>query len=122
MSKKVIHVTVGSANFIGEADEGEYYRKKHTRWLKLENACTILFKPTPQGMSIQMHKLSQDDQYLDDLEILLDLKESTIPLLIRTVNPKGELYKTYKGIFSVIEEVPSKILSAAGGLMGGRQN
>ena len=100
MSKKVIHVTVGSANFIGEADEGEYYKKKGTRWLKLENACDVIFMPSPKGMQMQFHKLTQNDHYLGDVEILLDIKEAIAPLIIRTLDPKGGLYKTYKGLFS----------------------
>ena len=102
MSKKVVHITVGSANFIGEIDEGNYYKKKSTRYLKLENACDMVFVPSPKGMQIQFHKLAQDNNYIGDIEILLDVKEAVIPLIIRTVDPKGSLYQTYKGMFSSI--------------------
>ena len=102
MSKKVVHITVGGANFIGEIDEGNYYKKKSTRWLKLENACDMVFVPSPKGMQIQFHKLAQDHNYAGEVEILLDVKDAVIPLILRTVDPKGSLYQTYKGMFSSI--------------------
>ena len=123
MSKKVIQVTLGTATYIGEADEGEYYKKRHNRWLKLEKTCIVQFKPNPQGISVQFHKLSQDGNYLEDIEILLDVKESSLPLIIRTLNPEGELWRTYKNQWSPIEQPKSnRILPASCGFMGGRQN
>ena len=102
MSKKVVHITIGSTNFIGEIDEGDYYKKRSTKWLKLENACDMVFIPSPKGMQIQFHKLVEDRNYVGDIEVLVDVKEAIIPLIIRTVDPKGSLYQTYKGMFSNI--------------------
>ena len=122
MSKQVVHITIGNANFIGEIDQGDWFKKKSTRWLKLENACDMVFVPIPKGMQIQFHKLSQDHNYTGDVEILIDVKEAIIPLFIRVVDPRGSLYQNYKKIFSVIEQPGAGMPTMPAGYMGSRDN
>jgi hypothetical protein len=100
MSVKVVQVVIGGAEFIGETDEAQY-KSNGARFLQLNQACRIRYQRGQKGeLHLLMDKLDNNTNYLDSVEILLDVKESTVPFFMFTLDPRGDLYRKYKQLVS----------------------